>query len=263
MNRDITVKFIPLLFCLNLFAFAEENSIEITHCWGGVWLPFWEMGADSIPTGFDIDILNATCKEADIVLNHTPYVVPWKRTIYSIETGMFDITTAASKTQEREQFAYFIGPYRYESIALYVRKGESADYPIHSFRDLLTFPDISIGSEAGSIYNDEIDSILNLLGDRVQDINDMNFSNRGKLKAGRIDMYLGYPIDENLYTDSLIEQHPMPITQLEGVYFMVSKSSCSQATADSLENAFRRISMNGVYDSIKAHYSEKYEIHEW
>lgn len=257
------MRFLSLLFCLHIFATAQERTIEITHGWGGAWLPFWEMGADSVPSGFDIDILQATCKEANIALKHTPYIVPWKRIVHYIKTGTINIATAASKTQERESFAYFVGPYRHERIALYVRKGESSRYPIHSFGDLLTLPDIFIGTESGNTYGDEIDSVLNLLGDRVYAINDWDFSARKMLKAERTDMYLGYPIEEQLYVDSLIEQHPMPIVQLEGIYFMLSKSSCSPETVDSLQKAFTKISNNGVYDSIKTHYSEKYDLHEW
>lgn len=262
-NWDIPMKIIILLIIVCALFIAEPGATEITNCWGGVWLPFWEKGADSIPAGFDIDILAATCKEANITLKHTDYEVPWKRTIHSIKTGDLDITTAASITPEREVFAYFVGPYRHESVALYVRKGESARYSIKSIYDLLTIPEVAIGTEAGSTYGDEIDSVLSLMGSRVKRIVDKDFSARKMLKAGHTDMYLGYPTEEKLYVDSLIEQHPMPVVQLEGVYFMVSRKSCSQTTVDLLEKALLQITKNGVYDSIKTFYTEKYDLQDW
>jgi ABC-type amino acid transport substrate-binding protein len=252
-----------LLLLISTSTTTAEEKTELTSPWGGEWLPFWEMGADSTPTGFDIDIMKAVVKEAGFTLNFTLVEMPWKRQLYSIENGVIDIIVSATRKKEREQYAYFLGPYRQETVALYARIGESGNYSIDKIEDLLKYSNIRIGANQGVVYGDRIDSVLFQLGTKVQRVADYKKKNRLKLKAKRVDFFLGYPLVEELVKDSAIEQHPMPPVIVDDIYMMVSKKSCSPEVFDALKVSFDTIKANGVYDSIVDFYSKKYGIEKW
>jgi len=98
--------------------------------------------------------------------------------------------------------------------------------------------------------------------------NGTNIINRRKLISGRIDGYLGYPIDEILSLkgtefEGKLEMHPMSLIKTGGLYFMLSKKANSQKTADKLQNSLEKIKTDGTYQEILQKYSKKYGISEW
>lgn len=255
----------PLLLCVIIavsVGFAAEKRV-LKNAWGGNWEPFWVMGADSTPSGFDIDVMEAVVKEAGFTIEHTPYVMPWKRHLFEIEEGKIDLASGASYNEERAAYAYFIGPIRYEYIALYVRKNESKKYPINTFEGLLTLPKIRVGAEIGSIYGTTVDTVLEKLGTRVQRLPDFRDKNRLKLHSGRLDCIISYPAFEALYGDTLIEQHPLPVQNVGGIYIMLSKKGNSSEVYEALKAGLETVKTNGVYDSIITNYSKKYHIKNW
>lgn len=262
MRNSSLLPILLLLIFLIFQAYAGEKK-ELKHAWGGEWQPFWEMGADSIPTGFDLDLLHAVVTKAGYTLSHTPYEVPWKRHLFEVSEGKIDLATGASFNAERAEYAYFIGPIRYEYIALYVRKGESGNYPIEKIEDLLNIPKIRVGTEIGTIYGPRVDTVLAKLGSQVQRLPDFRDKNRLKLHSGRLDCIISYPAFEALIGDTLIEQHPMPVLNVGEIYLMLSKKSNSSAVYESLKTALAKIKENGTYDSLITHYSKKYNIKDW
>src|SRR5438034_6146341 len=63
--------------------------------------------------------------------------VSWAQHLRDIQSGKRDIASAAYKTAEREQYAYFSNPFRKETNVLYVRRGEARLYPAEDLETLL------------------------------------------------------------------------------------------------------------------------------
>ncbi len=243
---------------------AQCNK-TLVNGWGEPWEPFL-MGTPDNASGFDMDMLEAVVTTAGCLLKHTENELPWKRHLKMIEDGQIDLVTAASWTQERAKYAYYTLPYRTEYLALYVRKGESGNYPITSIEDLLTVQ-FQIGTDLGVSYGIKVDRVLKMLGTRNQRVR-ITELNRKKLLKKRIDGYLSYLPDEQMLLDTLgltdtIEQHPMPVINTGEIYFMLSKKRNSYEILEALNAAIVEIKTNGTYDGIVKTYSEKYGVSIW
>lgn len=242
---------------------AQEKKV-LTHGWGGVWPPFWVKNNDSSLGGFDIEVLQLVVKGAGFSVSHTDCVVPWKRLLHSVETGFLDLATSVSKSPEREAYAYFIGPYRRETLGLYFRKGEAKNYKLEKIEDLLKYKNIRLGADSGSIYGKRVDSVLKKLGQSVKRLADDDRRNRDKLILGRIDCYLGYPVSEGLIHDKdKVELHPMPLIRTGDIYIILSRKNNDQKVADALNASFNKIKKDGSYEKLLEKYKRLYAVDLW
>lgn len=147
-NEFISVILVMAVFCYSIMVIpatglCQEKRI-LKHAWGGMWEPFWLKDDNGKLSGFDIEILEAVVTGAGFSIIHTEYAVPWARHWKYIEHGDMDLCTSASRTAEREKFAYFTAPYRHEYLGLFFRKGEADNYDIKEIEDLLKYKDMQI-----------------------------------------------------------------------------------------------------------------------
>ncbi len=273
MNKKTRIYLITLSTCIfftcSINAFAEcEKTLKIA--WMGLWEPF-NLGSPSAPQGLDLEILDAIITEAGCNLVYSATYFPWARHIRMIESGETDLITAAGKTAEREKFSYLIGPYRSEHVGLYVLKTDIEKHSIQEPNDLLT-QEFTLGTSIGYNYGNELNRVIKLLGKKNQAIPEReelpNRANYLKLKANRIDGYLGYPVVETLDLKAMgveddIVLHPMPLIKTGDIYILLSKKSNTQEIANTLQNSLERIKANGVYGTILKKYSERYNISKW
>ena len=273
MNKNTRTYQVILSICIFLTcsvnAFAEcEKTLSIA--WMGVWEPF-NLGSPSNPQGLDLEILNAIMTEAGCELVYSATYFPWARHMRMIESGETDLITAAGKNPEREKFSYLIGPYRSEHVGLYVLKKDIKKHLIQKPKDLVT-QKFTLGTSIGYNYGSELNGIIKQLGKNNQAISEReelpNRANYLKLKAERIDGYLGYPVVETLDLKTMgfdddIGLHPMPLVKTGDIYILLSKKSNTQEMANILQNSLERIKSNGVYDAILKKYSERYNIPKW
>lgn len=71
------------------------------------------------PAGLDVELVQALTKSMNCKLS----VVQgsWLELLSMLREGDIDFVLGASKTEDRESFAYFSEPYRQERFQLYVR----------------------------------------------------------------------------------------------------------------------------------------------
>jgi len=81
------------------------------------WKPY-QMQQNGQIGGLDIELLDAIMNHAGC--EYELREMPWARTKHAIEHGQLDIALGASKTPEREKWAFFSEHYRYEIMALFV-----------------------------------------------------------------------------------------------------------------------------------------------
>ncbi|TMN70854.1 transporter substrate-binding domain-containing protein, partial [Pseudoalteromonas maricaloris] len=64
--------------------------------------------------------------------------VPWGRALKMLAEGKLDMMLSVTRTSEREQFAYFIGPQRMETIVFAMNR--SRPFTVNSLTDLFALP---------------------------------------------------------------------------------------------------------------------------
>jgi len=248
-------------------ASSANHSNPLIHGWENIWPPY-KLGTPESPSGFDIDILSATCAEAGLALVHTRER-HWSDLLLMNKLGRIDLSSGTSWSKERESYAWFIGPYRDEVVGIYVRKKDLSRFSLSRIEDLAEQP-FKLGINQGFSYGGRLNELITTLGTKAIAVDDkvtkdISFLNRRKLMAGRIDGYVGYPIEQLVANSDLefgdeIELLPSTLVSTGGVYFMLSKKNHDKATADRLQQALDRIMSNGVYEEILKGYDERYAL---
>ncbi len=243
--------------------FGGACNKELVNGWSEEWIPFLS-GTPTNASGLDMEILNAVVTGAGCTLKHTAKETPWKRHLAFIEKGKLDLASGASYTEERAKYAYFIGPYRAEYLALFVKKGEAAKYNISKFSDIESM-DFKIGIDLGATYGPMVDAVLKKIGDRAQPIHN-SILNRKKVLKGRLNGYLSYLPNEPMELKQSgidIEMHPMPLINTGDIYFMLSKEANSKEIRDALQASLDKLKADGTLNAIFKKYSEKYGVAKW
>jgi polar amino acid transport system substrate-binding protein len=117
------------LACLVAIAFTDDLRADEHRTLNGgwsAWPPFsYVETKHGIPQwhGLDVEMLNAVAKEAGYTIDAD--AVPWDQHLRDVETGARDIAVGASRTPQREEYAMFSAPFRYETMVLIVPRGKS------------------------------------------------------------------------------------------------------------------------------------------
>jgi len=254
---------ISLLFGFSLIFSVNANVVcekPLLTGWSASWEPL-VMGSFDNPTGFDKDILQATIDAAGCSLRQAKLAVPWARQLNSIKTGQLDIITGASKTTEREKYAYFTEPYRYESVTIFVLAEKLSEFTSITFKEWITKP-VVLGLEYDNFYGEEVKSILSVYPEKIYKVK-MNEQNIQKLRSHRIDAYIGFVPAEPIRLNKMgLQEEIVPVSHFKintgQVHFMLSKKSNNQQVVGRLNEGLKEIKNNGVYEQILRKYVEKY-----
>jgi polar amino acid transport system substrate-binding protein len=215
--------------------------------------PYTFVNSDGILTGADIELIKAVAQEIGCELSFRG--MPWNRILLEIQKGAVDVTSSASWTEERNEWAWFSAPYRKPEVALFVRDGESrkhqltslAEIPRAGFR-LGLIEGYFLGDEVASLMADPAFAIL------VEGAADYAV-NLTKLLHGRID---GFLVDDVLVLHAearalgvldAVERHPL---QIEGVnlHYMFSRQSVPRDIVEAFDQALARMRAEGELDRI-------------
>jgi polar amino acid transport system substrate-binding protein len=175
------------------------------------------------PKGIDVEIVKNLLDRVE--QRYTIECVPWKRALFSIETGKADGLFSAYKTTERSEFAIFLQhPTHMSVFNVFVRKGETFD-----FNNLEDLYDKKIGITAGYSINPEFDKARS---SKQLDIHESNTTVSGikMLLQGRIDAYIngkhvGLFTARNMGVIDMLEPLPQPLHRPRPAYLMLSKAS--------------------------------------
>ena len=160
-NLMIGRNFIGLCLMNALFQgpiFAKECTLRVG--WEP-WPPYMEKGANGKMTGIDGEVAQKVLTSIGCKIVWKEVV--WKRHLLLMQAGDLDVALGASKTPDREKWGYFSRrPYRQETMALFVRKGEAPKFAIKSIDDLSTLIRASkfkLGITLGYFYGDAFEAI--------------------------------------------------------------------------------------------------------
>ncbi len=217
------------------------------------YAPFQMKTAKGDYTGIDFDLTKEILGKMNC--KFTFVQIPWPRLLAGIQNGDVHITPSASKTTEREAFAYFSEPYVTVRNVLLMKKGESSKIKIANLADLAKVPKFKLGVSRSYEYGDIYTAAIKLPAFKaiIEEANDEEQSLK-KLMAGRVQ---GILVNEFTYRplakkDGSIDQleiHPVNVGQ-DTLFFMFSKKSINKEIVTAFNSTLATIKADGSYQKI-------------
>lgn len=249
MNKKLWIVMCCVLLSFN--AFAETLSVS----WES-WEPYQYEDSSRTLSGIDIEIATAVLTKAGITPEFKER--PWKRTLEEVKTGALHIALGASKSAEREEYAFFSDSYRTESVNLFIRKGEAKNYKIKTLEDIKTYK-FNLGVTRGYWYGDNYEALskdpefLKYAFDVTSD--EINFK---KLLGNRIDGFLAdqYAGPFGLKKENslqYVEILPVPI-YTDSIFFMFSKATVDPTVVTRVNAALASLQKDGTIKKIQDKY---------
>jgi len=241
------------LSCGALDALAETKTLKVGFA---SWPPFFIKNADDSVAGVNAEILHAALAPQgyEIVFQE----LPWSRSLRGVLTGTLDVVTSATKTPERENFAYFSNSYYRERFELYVLAENGQLFADQSLEELMK-RGFRLGIFRGSAYGGIIAPVLTEPTFQAQiSEQDDEESNYRMLLSGRID---GFIEESSEYAYRLPnasrDEHIVSLLALDEVlqHIMFSKLSTSPQVVADFNRGLTRIVSSGEYRQIFTRYN--------
>ena len=211
-------------------------------------------------TGLDVELLGQIAHRAGYKIESTE--VNWSEHVREIETGERDIAASATRTLDREQFAWFSVPYRSETVVLIVPTGKSATLPAETESELIDrikSTGFRLGVDEGAAYPSEL--IRAFLADPANSNQIVAMKQQkllDELLAGSIDGYLSNRIvaATNIAAHNAeyqVEEYPMMV--YGDLHIMFSKASVSPETVEQFNTAIEAVKLDRTYSKLNEKYS--------
>lgn len=215
------------------------------------WEPYQYVSVGNTVSGLDVELVQAVAEgmqcKLDVVQGS------WLELLTLLKGGEVDFVLGASKTPDREEFAYFSEPYREERFQLYVRQGQ-ADLP---FTDIKGF--IAAGHKVGIVneyfYGDEVAALYadeahkdKFVGAIISELNMARLLDE-EIDGLLEDSFVGASILRRKGLDKYIQPHSISLGASD-VYVMFSKSSVTEQQVQQFNRALQQLRDNGNYNRI-------------
>lgn len=184
---------------------------------------------------------------------------PWKRSLVLLENGEIDVLMNASKSAERERYAWFSAAYEDEKVAVFVAAAQREQLKIKQFADIATHG-YSVGIIRGNYYGPQFSALLTQpdFSKHVVEAIDKSSLYQFVLR-GRVQMYLDYfpngllaLRDEKL--DQQIVRYPLTPVTIGQVHFMLSRQSVSEKFVRQLDLELAKMLQDGSVRKLQYKY---------
>ncbi|HZH26516.1 MAG TPA: transporter substrate-binding domain-containing protein [Azospirillaceae bacterium] len=215
-----------------------------------------EAGAD--PTGLDIELARAVADAAGCQLRFQER--SWTAILRGVEDGSIDMATSASRTPEREAFAYYASSYRQEQMRLVVRTGDAAKHPLADLGDIVK-DSLRIGASKSFYYGERFAELeKDAAFSALVDVANEDAQHLGKLLAGRLfgfltDPLILPPLLKAKGAEGQVELHPIKVLD-HPVHMIFSRKSVKPEILERIETATRELKASGKLDAIVARYGQ-------
>jgi len=198
----------------------------------------------------DIDLTKALLDE--VGCNYNIVETPWARALLMLASGEIDLLLNVSKTQEREEVYYFLGPINNEEIIFATYK--HLNYNLTKIEDIFKL-DKPIAIQREAYYGDAMQRLIN--DDMYKELFVVVANNKTKLrllKRGRISgfleakRYIIHGIENNVNYKGL--WYPNLVIYKNPTYFALSKESINKALKKRLFNGFEHLVAQGKIKEI-------------
>ncbi len=236
-------------------AAPDEIPCELVMGWDP-WEPYQYEIADGQVFGLDVDLLTAVVKNADCDIAFRKGT--WRELLQQLRDGEIDLLGGATRTTDRERFAYFTETYRDEQFSLYVAADRMANLGEKPFEQLME-EGLRFGVVEDYLYGEPISSFQD--DEQYQDRFDyasMAEVNIFRLLEGEVDgviedRYVGASIIRHKNLRDSIALHPMRLNS-NPVSIMVSRASVDEALFSRINQSVMELQANGAIEKVLAQY---------
>jgi len=221
------------------------------------WEPYQYADVGDRVAGLDIELVAAVVKGMGCQLTYQQGT--WVDLLMALKEGEVDILLGASKTEAREQFAFFSDAYRMEEFSLYIRKGDKVR---SEYKTLAEFIDngSKIGIVGDYIYGTDVAAYLDSPETSKYFVNAiMGELNVARLLDGDIDGYLedsfvGATLLRRKALSSYIVAHGITI-HTGDAYVMLSQKSVTPEQLSHFNSQLEKVKNSDIYRDILDKYS--------
>jgi polar amino acid transport system substrate-binding protein len=221
------------------------------------WEPYQYTDVGNRVAGLDIELVSAVVEGMGCQLTYLQGT--WVDLLMALKEGEVDILLGASKTETREQFAFFSAAYRMEEFSLYIRKGDNM---LAEYKTLSDF--IKNGSRIGIVgdyvYGPDVSTLLDDPETSKYFVNAiMGELNVARLLDGDIDGFLedsfvGATLIRRKALSNYIVAHGITI-QTGDAYVMFSQKSVTQEQLNAFNIQLAKVKESKAYQDILDKYS--------
>jgi polar amino acid transport system substrate-binding protein len=189
------------------------------------WEPYQYLDVGGLVTGLDIELISGVAENIGCELIYQQGT--WVELLAALKRGEVDMLLGASKTEAREEFAFFSEPYRMEEFSLYIRNDDDVRQGYETITEFVGSGS-KIGIVADYVYGGEV---AGLLDDPEQSKRFVN-AIMGELNIARLldedidgfleDSFVGASLIRRKALSDLIVEHNIKI-QTGNAYVMFSQ----------------------------------------
>jgi polar amino acid transport system substrate-binding protein len=184
----------------------------------------------------------------------------WADQLESIKAGQQDFALAATPTTERQEFAYFSRPYRFEVDVLYVRRDRLYDFEFAEVGDVVEAARAGrfrVAVVEGFHYGPDVAEILDSATVEQTQSDVQNFESllAGQVDGLLIDQLEGAAITRSFGWDASLAEYPVPIYSTP-ISVMFSRASTSEKTVERFNEGLGQAQESGEIDAILDRYKD-------
>lgn len=218
------------------------------------WEPYHYLGQGQEPQGLDIDILRALAAGLNCELQLEQDT--WAALLRRLQNGELDILPGASKSDDRERYAWFSRPYRQEQFVLYQRQDSELNFP--NLLALLAAGH-KVGLVSGYFYGQEVDDLLGQMPDAFVNaqLSELNMARLldEEISALLEDQMVATAILRRKGLDRYISAGSLRLPASD-VYLMLSKSSVGEQQLQQINAVLDQMQLDGSLNKMIAHYQQ-------
>lgn len=223
-----------------------------------VWEPYQYVDVDGAVRGLDIELITSVLTQ----IGCQPEFVQgtWVNLLEDLRSGDVDMLLGASKTEAREEFAYFSEPYRTEEFSLYIRKDDAKRA---AYDDIDAF--IANGSKIGVVGDYYYGPRISILLDGSATSKFFVSGIMGELNIARLldmdidgfleDSFVGASMLRRKALGNYIVAHSFSVGTGD-IFVMFGRSTVSEDKVASFSQALTAFKNSSSYTEIVGKYSQ-------
>jgi polar amino acid transport system substrate-binding protein len=236
----------------------NENAQNCQFILGfDVWEPYQYVDVGDRVGGLDIELVAAVVESMDCKLTYQQGT--WVELLKALKEGEVDILLGASKTEAREQFAFFSNAYRMEEFSLYIRKDDKLRAGYKTLSEFIE-NESRIGIVGDYVYGEDVSTLL----DGSETSQYFVDAIMGELNVARLldsdidgfleDSFVGATLLRRKALSNYIVAHGITINTGEA-YVMFSQKSITQEQLSEFNTQLEKVKNSKNYQDILDKYS--------
>lgn len=232
---------------------AAENTCVLKVGFDA-WEPYHYLGQGQQVVGLDIDILQALAAElsCDLQLEQDT----WTVLLAKLQAGELDLLPGASRSTERESYAWFSEPYRQEQFVLYTRSDTTLDFAdipslVAAGHKIGLVSDYYYGEEIDNLYGSDPQAFVNA---QIAELNMARLSDED-ISAVLEDSYVATAMLRRKGWDRNISPHSLRLAPSD-VHLMLSKASITESQLADINAAIGRLKQTGALGQLLQQYQQ-------